>query len=209
VAFTHWGNHVGRNDWSDCNKVILIGWLRFPEEEYISKLFNVSSLGTSDIRTMKHITPDAVKSLQLSEVADNLIQGAMRCCARIIATKDSDCKEASVYLFQDNLDGSDDVINLFESEFPKANIVNWAPKTSRPRSPLSKANQKKEGVIGHLLELSKSHSSYLRSDVCKECEIAKSTMSHWLKSGFFKERLGELGISLDKVNGKSEAFKFK
>jgi hypothetical protein len=209
VVFTHWGNHVGRNEWSDCNKVILIGWLRFSEEEYISKLFNASSLGTSDIRMMKHITPDAMKSLQLSEIADNLIQGAMRCCARKIATKDSDCKEASVYLFQDNLDGSDDVINLFESEFPKANIVNWTPKTSRPKSSLSKANQKKEGVIEHLFERSKSQNSYLRSDLCNECNITKPTMSRWLKSGYFKDRLEELGIYLEKVDGKSEAFKFK
>jgi hypothetical protein len=209
VVFTHWGNHVGRNEWSDCNKVILIGWLRFSEEEYISKLFNASSLGTSDIRMMKHITPDAMKSLQLSEIADNLIQGAMRCCARKIATKDSDCKEASVYLFQDNLDGSDDVINLFESEFPKANIVNWTPKTSRPKSSLPKPQQKKEIVIEYLLEILKSNSTYLRRNLCEKCEIPQSTMNNWLKSGYFKDRLEELGIYLEKVDGKSEAFKFK
>jgi hypothetical protein len=209
VVFTHWGNHVGRNEWSDCNKVILIGWFRLPEEEYISKLFNISSLGTSDLRAMKHITPDAIKSLRLSEIADDLIQGAMRCCARKIDTKDSDCREASVYLFQDNLDGSDDVIDLFESEFPKANIVDWTPRISRPRSSLSKADQKKEGVIEHLLELSKSHNSYLRSDVCKECEITQPTMTRWLKSGYFKERMDNLGFYLDKVDGKSEEFKFK
>jgi hypothetical protein len=209
VVFTHWGNHVGRNEWSDCNKVILIGWFRLPEEEYISKLFNISSLGTSDLRAMKHITPDAIKSLRLSEIADDLIQGAMRCCARKIDTKDSDCRKASVYLFQDNLDGSDDVIDLFESEFPKANIVDWTPRISRPRSSLSKADQKKEGVIEHLLELSKSHNSYLRSDVCKECEITQPTMTRWLKSGYFKERMDKLGFYLDKVDGKSEEFKFK
>jgi hypothetical protein len=209
VVFTHWGNHVGRNDWKDCNKVLLIGWLRFSEEEYISKLFNVSSLGTSDISTMKHITPDAMKSLQQSQVADNLIQGAMRCCARIIATKDSDCKEASVYLFQDTLDGSDYVINLFESEFPQANTVNWTPKTSRPKSSLPKPQQKKEIVIEYLLEILKSNSTYLRRNLCEKCEIPQSTMNNWLKSGYFKDRLEELGIYLEKVDAKSEAFKFK
>jgi hypothetical protein len=209
VVFTNWGNHVGRNDWKDCNKVMLIGWLRLPEDESISKLFNISSLGTSDILTMKHITSDAIKNLQLSEIADDLIQGAMRCCARIIDTKDSDCKAASVYLFQDNLDGSDDVINLFESEFPKSNVVNWTPKASRTRSSLSKSNQKKEKVIEYLLELSKSNSTYLRRDLCEKCKIPKSTMTNWLKSGYFKDRLEGLGISLEKVNDKSEEFKFK
>jgi len=209
VVFTNWGNHVGRNEWRDCNKVMLIGWFRLPEEEYISKLFNISSLGTSDLRTMKHITPDAIKTLQLSEIADDLIQGAMRCCARIIDTKDSDCKEASVYLFQDDFDGSKGVIDLFESEFPKANIVNWTPKASRPRGSLSKSNQRKEDVIKHLLDLSKSHNIYLRRDLCKECSTSQPTMTRWLESGYFKDRLNELGIDLEKVDGKSEAFKFK
>jgi hypothetical protein len=209
VVFTNWGNHVGRNDWSECNKVVLIGWFRLPEEEYISKLFDISSLGTSDNRTMKHVTPDAIKNLQLSEIADDLIQGAMRCCARVIDTKDSDCKTASVYLFQDDFDGSDGVMDLFESEFPKANVVNWIPKTSRLRSSLSKPNQDKEDVIEHLLGLAESHHSYLRRDLCKECEIAQATMTRWLKYGYFKERLEELGFYLDKVDGKSEEFKFK
>jgi hypothetical protein len=209
VVFTNWGNHVGRNDWKDCNKVMLIGWYRLPEEEYISKLLNISSLGTSDLRTMKHITPDTIKNLQLSEMADDLIQGAMRCCARKIATKDSDCKEASVYLFQDYFDGSDDVINLFESEFPKANIVDWVPKASRARSSLPKPQQKKEIVIEYLLEILKSNSTYLRRNLCEKCEIPQATMTHWLKPGYFKDRLEELGIYLEKVDGKSEAFKFK
>jgi len=209
VVFTNWGNHVGRNDWRDCNKVMLIGWFRLPEEEYISKLFNISSLGTSDLRTMKHITPDAIKNLQLSEIADDLIQGAMRCCARIIDTNDSDCKEASVYLFQDDFDGSEGVIDLFESEFPKANVVNWTPKARRASNSLPKPQQKQEAVIECLLEVLKPNSSYLRRNLCNECSISQSTMTRWLKSDYFKERLNELGIELSKIDGKSKAFKFK
>lgn len=209
VVFTNWGNHVGRNDWKDCNKVMLIGWFRLPAEEYISKLFNITSLGTSDLRVMKHINPDAIKNLQLSEIADDLIQGAMRCCARVIDTKDSDCKAASVYLFQDDFDGSNEVINLFESEFPKANIVNWAPKATQGKSSLPKPQQKKETVVEHLLETLKSNNLYLRRDLCKECEIPPSTMTNWLRLGYFKDRLNQLGIYLDKVDGKSEAFKLK
>jgi len=209
VVFTNWGNHVGRNDWKDCNKVMLIGWFRLPEEEYISKLFHISSLGTSDLGVMKHVTPDAVKNLQLSEIADDLIQGAMRCCARIIDTTDSDCKAASVYLFHDNFDGSNEVINSFESEFPKANIVNWSPKANQARSSLPKPHQKQETVIEHLLEILKSNNICLRCDLCKECSISPSTMTRWLNSGYFKERLEVLGLCLYKVNGKSAAFKFK
>ena len=153
VELINWGMHVGQNKWSDCNKVLLIGWLRLPEEESVSKLLNISSLGSSDIRTMKHVTPDKVKELRQSEVADDLIQGAMRCCARIIDTDDSDCKPASIYLFQDVLDGSDEVMRLFEAEFPSAKVIDWNPKTRIPKSSLSKPDQKKEEAIEHLQEL--------------------------------------------------------
>lgn len=209
VRFTNWGKHVGRNEWSDCNKVIIIGWLRLPEEEYVSKLFHISSLGTSDMRTMKHVTPDKIKELQRSEIADDLVQGAMRCCARIIDTADSDCKPASVFLFEDVLDGSDQVIKLFEAQFPKAKIVNWAPKATPPKSVLSIPDQKKEEAIERLLELSESHASYSRSEFCKEFRITPSTLKRWLDNGHFKVRLAELGFRIEKPEGKPERFFFR
>ncbi|CAI8229662.1 MAG: Uncharacterised protein [Marinobacterium sp. xm-d-530] len=208
VVFTNWGQHVGRNDWRDCNKVILIGWLRLPEEELVSKLFNISSMGTSDVRVMKHVTPDNLKMLQRSEIADDLVQGAMRCCARIINTDESDCKSASIYLFQDVHDGSKQVIKLFEDQFPEAKIVEWKPKTTIPKSTLSKPNQKKEQAIEHLVALSQTRASVSRSEFCNDYEVRASTMTRWLKSGYFKNRLDELGFTLAKPEGKPERFYF-
>jgi hypothetical protein len=208
VVFTNWGKHAGRNAWSDCNKVIIIGWLRLPEEEAISKLFHISNLGTSDIRTIKHVTSAKVKELQLSEIADDLIQGAMRCCARVIGTKDSDCKEASVYLFQDVLDGSDVVIDLFESQFPKRKIVHWDPEAKAPAGTRTKPDQKKEKAIQGLLSLSQEHDSYSRSTFCKEFNISAGTMTRWLKEGYFKKRLEEAGFHITKPDGKPERFVF-
>ena len=209
VVFTNWGKHVGRNEWSDCNKVVIIGWFRLPEEEAISKLFHISSLGTSDIRTMKHVTSEKIKELQLSEIADDLVQGAMRCCARIISTHDSDCKEASVYLFQDVLDGSDKVVSLFEYQFPKAKVIDWKPKARPPISSLSMPDQNKEKAIESLLCLSKSHDSYSRSVFCKELGVPPSTMNRWLKNGYFKSRLEEIGFYIEKPEGKPEQFVLK
>jgi hypothetical protein len=209
VVFTNWGKHVGRNEWSDCNKVIIIGWFRLPEEEAISKLFHISSQGTSDIRTMKHVTSDKVKELQRSEIADDLIQGAMRCSARVIDAADSDCKEASVYLFQDVLDGSDKVMDLFESQFPKAKLVDWKIKARPPNSSLSAPNQKKEEAIENLLCLSEGHDKYSRSAFCKEYDVPPATMTRWLKTGYFKSRLEEIGFYIEKPEGKPEQFVLK
>lgn len=208
IVFTNWGQHVGRNDWRDCNKVILIGWLRLPEEELVSKLFNISSMGTSDVRVMKHVTPENLKMLQRSQIADDLVQGAMRCCARIINNDESDCKPASIYLFQDVHEGIEQVIKLFEDQFPKAKILYWKPKTSVPKSTLSKPNQKKEQAIEHLVALSQTCASVSVSKFCNDQEVSRPTMTRWLTSGYFKNRLDELGFSVAKPEGKPERFYF-
>ena len=209
VQFTNWGKHVGRNNWSDCNKVILIGWLRMAESEIIAKLFHAASLGSKDIATMKYVSPENVKVLQHSEIADDLVQGAMRCRARVIDTADSDCKTASVYLFEDVLEGSKTVIELFESQFPSHKLVNWTPKASRPLGTLYVPNQKKEKAINYLQTLAQSNRSYARSAFCKEFGVAPSTFSRWLVDGYFKTRLEELGYRIVKPDGKPERIIFE
>jgi hypothetical protein len=206
VVFTNWGKHVGRNSWSDCNKVIIIGWLRLPDVEVVSKMFNITSMGTSDLRILSYVTPEKVEELRLSEIADDLVQGAMRCCARIIDTKESDCKPASVYLFQDTLPGSDQVVTLFESQFPKVKVVDWKPKDSPPLSSLSKPNQKKEKALLDLASELETSTSYSRSEFCKNYKIAPSTLNRWLKSDHFQRRMADLNIKLEKPSGKPEQF---
>lgn len=209
VKFTNWGKHTGRNDWKNCNKVMLIGWLRLPEEEIIARLFNISSMGTSDIRTIEHVNSEEVRKLTLSTIADDLVQGAMRCRARVIDTLDSDCQPASVYLFQDVLEGSDEVISLFESQFDKVNVEDWKPKARPPKSALTIPDQRKEEAIEHLLKLSEAHDSYSRSRFCKEYNVNAGTLTRWRKKGYFKNRLDEIGFRIEKPEGKPERFFFR
>lgn len=133
----------------------------------------------------------------------------MRSCARVIETEDSDCREASVYLFQDVLDGSDVVMDLFETQFPGRKVVHWNPKAKISKGILTKPNQKKEKAIQKLLSLSKSQDSYSRSKFCKELNIAPGTMTRWLKGGYFKDQLDKVGFHITKPEGKPERFVFR
>jgi hypothetical protein len=163
-------------------------------------------LGTSDPRILSYVTPEKVEELRLSEIAEDLVQGAMRCRARIIDTKESDCKPASVYLFQDTLPGSDQVVTLFESQFPKVKVVDWKPKASPPLSSLSKPDQKKEKALLDLASELATSTSYSRSKFCKNYEIAPSTLNQWLKNDYFRGRMSDLNIRLEKPLGKPEQF---
>lgn len=210
VVFTNWGKHVGRNNWSDCNKVLLIGWLRLPEEEYISRLFNISATGTSDFTAMKKISSEAIKELKTSEIADDLVQGAMRCCARIIDTDDSDCKPASIYLFQDELDGSSEVIDLFMHQFPGAALRDWKPKTPKPRGSLTKPNQRKQDVLDSMASKIYEEGVYMRNKLCLDHDLPQATLTAWLKPGnYFSDRMFELGIEFDDSVKKGHKFTSK
>ena len=207
VVFTNWGKHVGRNNWSDCNKVLLIGWLRLPEEEYISRLFNISATGTTDFTAIKKISSEAIKELKISEIADDLVQGAMRCCARIIDTDDSDCKPASVYLLEDVLEDSSEVVNLFMKQFPGATLNEWKPKTAQPRHALSKPNQRKQDVLDTIISTIKVDGFYMRNQLCIDHDLPQSTLTAWLKTGdFFSDRMKELGIEYDDTVKKGQKF---
>ena len=98
IHFTHWGRHVGTNEWNSCNKVMIIGWNNLPPIETVSRIYG-SSFGTSDFRLQRQITQELIVRFSVTQVVDDLVQGVMRTRARVISTADSDCQEAQVYLF--------------------------------------------------------------------------------------------------------------
>jgi hypothetical protein len=197
VVFTHWGNHVGRNDWSDCNKVMLVGW------NYLSQIEHVCAINScldSVLLTSRHLDDDLLESFEVSQLADDIVQGLMRSQARIIATEDSDCKPTSFYVFYKNDNKSKKVLDLVESQFPLADLVDWVPTgTSLPKRK-GKAQQKADLVIGLLIKKSQGHETYLRKDVETALSINKSTMTRLVASQHFRDELDKHGfVSVDTV----------
>lgn len=74
---------------------------------------------------------------------------------------------------------------------------------------LTKPNRRKEEVIQHLITLSKTNDTYLKSKLCKELNIPAPTMCHWCAGGYFAKRLKELGFIEEAANKKSDKFVFK
>jgi hypothetical protein len=206
VTFTHWGNHIGRNDWSHCNKVILIGW---PTRSPIDFISAINSSLESVLLTSRHLDDELLEKFEISQLADDIIQGLMRSQARVISTADSDCKKTSFYLFYEDSDKARKVLDLVESQFPEANLVNWTPNgTSIPKIK-SKRNKNADRVIDLLVEKSKDHETYLRADVQTELNINKSTMSRLVKSDYFKEAMEQNGIIFKNKDMKSQQFILK
>jgi hypothetical protein len=203
VEFTHWGNHVGRNDLSHCNKVILIGWPTLNPIEYISI---INSSLESGLLTSRHLDDELLEKFEISQLADDIIQGLMRSQARVIATADSDCKETSFYLFYEDNGKAQKILGLVESQFPKATLVDWHPNGTPIPKKKGKRNKNAVRVIELLVEKSKDHETYLRVDVQNELSINKSTMTRIVGSDYFKNKLIENGITFNNKNAKSQQF---
>ena len=206
VEYTHWGNHVGRNDWSQCNKVMLIGW------NYLNQIQHVSTINSSlesILLTSRHLDDELIEKFSISQLADDIIQGLMRSQARVIATDESDCKETSFYLFYNDDDMSKKVVELVESQFPKANVVDWTPSGIAVPKKKTKPNKKADSIIELLVEKAKDHETYLRKGVESDLGIDPATMGRIIKDDYFKDLLAEQGFSFKNKDGKSQQFILK
>ena len=206
VEYTHWGNHVGRNVWSHCNKVMLIGWNYLPPIEHVS---TINSSLESVLLTSRHLDDELIDKFEISQLADDIVQGLMRSKARTITTKESDCKPTSFYIFSKDDDKSRKVLALVEAQFPLSTINTWIPNgTSLPKKK-SKRNRKDDEVIEYLVEKSKDHETYLRKDLENELNINKSTMGRIINRKYFKEHLTKNGITFTNKDAKSQQFILK
>lgn len=206
VEYTHWGNHIGRNDWSHCNKVMLVGWHYLNQIQYVS---TINSSLESVLLTSRHLDDELIEKFEISQLADDIVQGLMRSQARIIATEDSDCKPTSFYLFYPDNEKSHAIVDLVESQFPKATMLDWSPSTADPAKKKPKRNKKADSIIELLIEKSVNHDNYLRNEVMTELGINKSTMNRIVKDDYFLQKLSENGFSLRNLDGKSQHFILK
>ncbi len=204
IVFTYWGNHIGKNDWSDCNKVMIVGWNYIDPIGSIANFYNAIN---SISKGSRFIDNDIITSFAISQLADDLVQAVMRSRARVIATEDSDCYETEIYLYYDGLnDNHYDTLELFESQFPEARIVDWLPIGLPPVKKKTKPEKKIDEIISLLKSKEKDHQTYLLSDVKKETEIYGANMTRLTKTDYFNEQLKINNYIFRKKNGKSMHF---
>ena len=203
VAYTYWGNHAGSNEWKHCKKVMLIGWNHLPPIAHVSA---VNASLDSVLLTSRHLDDEVMKTFAISQLAVDIVQGLMRSKARIIATKESDCKPTSFYLFYKDDDKSRRVLELVESRFPGRTVIDWIPNGEPMPRKKNKRIKNADRVIELLIEKSKDYETYLRSDVEKELNINKSTMTRIAESDYMMSKLAEHGFAYKKKDGKSKHF---
>lgn len=206
VLFTHWGNHIGRNDWSHCNKVMLIGWNYLPPSEHVA---TINAALESVLLTSRHLDNELIETFTISQLADDIVQGLMRSQARVIATEESDCKPTDFYVFYKDDSISNQVLDIVEAQFPLSTIVDWTPDGILLPKNKSKRDLKDDEVIAFLVNKAKDHETYLRKDLEKALSINKSTMGRIILRENFKSQMEKHGIDYRNKDGKSQQFILK
>ena len=209
IEFTHWGDHVGKNNWSHCNKVFVAGWNTLNEFAHVSSIIN-SGNTDQDLNKQRDINQTRiVNEFSKTQLADDLVQAVMRSQARIINTNDSDCKTATIYLMHNGSSINNDVIDLFLTQVPEANLnLAWKPKGQILQKKLTKTQEKQNNVVLYIASQLKNPGDVLiRKSVENSYGIDAGTFSRWLnKDKYFKQLLAINDIKLENVNGNKTQF---
>ncbi|MDG6777276.1 hypothetical protein QCB44_01015 [Thiomicrorhabdus sp. zzn3] len=212
MFFTHWGNHIGRNDWNKCNKVMVVGWNYLQPIEDVSRIYGTGT-GSLDLFVTKAIDSERVKQFRITQIVDDIVQAVMRSRARVISTPDSDCQSASIYLFYPDNEEGREIIQLVEEQFPQAQVQDWTPqgithtkKKSKPEQNADLILEILESKIEYKEESGEEFCSW--KDVREESGLRTSDFSKAVNSEYFEDGLAALGCRVEMINGKDKKFTF-
>lgn len=208
VAFTHWGNHVGKNDWNDCAKVLVIGWNYLPPLETVSEIYG-AYMPSGDVTAISNITKDNIERFSTGQMAEDIIQAVMRTRARIIADDDSDCLPTEVYLMYPERVKEQAVIDTVINEFPKACVQSWQPPMGTALSNFSKPQQNAHEILLALEEHKQQGASEISwKDIRELTGFSRSTFTKATKETYFTSELETRGVKVEAINGRQKKFVF-
>lgn len=208
LAFTNWGNHVGKNDWNDCSKVLVIGWNYLPPLETVSEIYG-ASMPSGDVSAIAKVTKENIDKFSVGQMAEDIVQAVMRTRARVIADDDSDCLSAEVYLLYPDKAHEQAVIDKVIAEFPQATVQSWNPPFGQDLSSFTKPQKNAHSILLALDELKEQGMNEISwKEIREETGFSRSTFSKAVKEEYFKEECKTRGISEEEINKRDKKFVF-
>ena len=217
IEFTHWGNHRGKNNWSHCNKVLVIGWNYVPAEVHYRNYINA-------INGTYYISNDKLKEVkekyEMTQIADDLVQGVNRGAVRTTISTDGNCAKSEIYMFYPNSEFGLNLMEGFEDEFKGASVIPWSPVGIEKIQKLAKSYANIKTVVAYIERQVKQFGRIKQSQVQKyfdditnperlsdgEDRMPKSTVANALLHTECKLLLETKGIYRVPINDKSYKF---
>ena len=188
IVFTHWGRHIGKNEWSDCNKVFVIGWNFLPTIEHYLILGAASNgfenIYNSFIREYKK----TIQTIAIHQIADDLVQGISRGSLRNTIDSDGNCPISDIYILAKHQkdDATNQILNLVTNEFIDAKIVSWTPYDIGTIKKKTKPQGKIDTIIEYVVEKLKTQMSVTTTQIKEELNISNTTFHRLTNDEFEK-----------------------
>ncbi len=218
IQFTHWGNHRGKNKWSDCNKILVIGWNYVPTEVHYENYLNAVN-GLDYLPNDQFL--ETKKHYEITQIADDLVQAVNRGAVRNATSVDGDCAESEVYLFYPTTIFGNEVLQQFKDEFEGYKPATWQPEGISEIQKLTKAYANIEIVVEYIERKVKEEGEIKQSEVQRYFDeennyerlslgieqISKSSLNRYIsKNVEFEILLNSKGIHRIPINSKSYKF---
>jgi hypothetical protein len=206
IEFTHWGNHVGKNDWSRCNKVMIVGWNYLTEDVHYNNF--IHAVGSQEFSD-ELVNEATIKSYKVTQMVDDLVQAAMRCSARKTIDENGNCTPSELYLFRPDHEEGKTIMSHFVDEFNGAVTKEWIPEHAEIVAKKSKSTDNADLIIKYLKDKVKTAADVYMKTIIDETGMESYTVSRTIKSEYFRQKLGEEGFLEHKFDGKSKGFLLK
>ena len=203
IMFTHWGNHVGKNKWRHCNKVMIIGWNYMTDD--VAALNYINAVGSLDVAHTR-LDQNTIQTYKRTQLVDDLVQATMRGSARNTLDSNGNCEKCDVYLFIPKNIEDKEVYELFVKEFKGAKEKVWNLTTSEFLKKKSSPEKKADEILKHLDSIKSTTQDISHKTVREKVDMKSSTFSNIVNSPYFEEELKKRGYISKKKNGKSSIF---
>jgi hypothetical protein len=173
LQVAHWKAIDGRNDFKDCDTVVIIS-LPYPPDHFgINLLFSNTD---PDNRTdgLLEASKETRKDLMFGETMVNIIQAINRVRCRRVTTKDGGCEETDVFIVlpRANEDFTQDLLATLNNEMKGLNTKRWNILVDGKEKTGVRKGSSGDRLVRLLME--KPVGEYLFSELMAELEASQS-----------------------------------
>lgn len=188
--------------------MLVAGWNSLNEYAHIASIFSSGNTDLDIYREGSIYERKIINEFKLTQLADDLVQAVMRSQARYIANQNSDCKPATIYLLHPGNQESNEVLRIFNTQFPGARIGTWAPQGIPSNTKLSQPVKNAMAIIKLLDEYkSKGCDEVLWSDLKKNLGFSNSKFTKATHEDYFIKEVASRGYKTKKcIDSRAKKF---
>ena len=203
IVFIHYGEHEGRNDFSDFSKAVAIGWFRKSKRKYIEDIDAIHD-DILDYEPLAGTINQDTKAMISGGLAADLVQFFNRTRSRVAIDEQGNCAPVDFYMFDDGSYGSP--VESITQEMPGIQIKEWTPVQAYPLIIKNKLENRSDAIIKFLLKTpgatidAKSIRSHFNG--VNAIQVSKKNLKDILSSEYFKALCEENDIDIITKRGR-------